>query len=87
MDDKVYLNLWSAVLKQAIKDLLKYRNGFFAERTLSWFEDKSEEVGSFQWICSILNLNPESIKMILIPVTRESNSIPANNSPMEFRAH
>ena len=66
MDHKVYQNLWSAVLKQAIKDVSKYNGEFFVERTLSWFEDESEEVGSFRWICSILNLNPESIKRIVI---------------------
>ena len=87
MDDEVCRNLWSAVLKQAIKDASEYHCGFFAERALSWFEDESKEIGSFQWICSILNLNPESIKRVIYQVTRESNSISANNSPMESCAH
>ena len=87
MNDEVYLNLWSAVLDQAIEDVLKFRGSFLAERTLSWFEDECKEVGSFHWICRILDLNPESVKNSIYQLIRESNSIAANNSPMELQAH
>jgi hypothetical protein len=86
MDD-VYRNLWSAVLKQAIEDVAKYTSGFYSKRSLSWFEDECEELGSFQWICSILDLHPESIKMFIYQVIYERFSTAINNSPIEFRAH
>jgi hypothetical protein len=63
--DETYLDLWYAVLKQAIVDVSKYPVGYYSERALSWVEDECEEVGSFQWICSILNLNPEAIKIFI----------------------
>ena len=85
--DEVYRNLWSAVLKQAIEDVAKYPGGLISERTLSWFENKCEEIGSFQWICNILNLNPESIKMFIYHVISERFSTAINNSLVEFRAH
>ena len=55
--DEAYRNLWIAVLKQAIKDM---------ERSRPWFEDGNKETGSFQWICSVLDLNPRSIKRLII---------------------
>ena len=63
--DETYLDLWYAVLKQAIVDVSKYPVGYYSEKALSWVEDECEEVGSFQWICSILNLNPEPIKIFI----------------------
>jgi len=84
--DEVYRNLWIAVLKQAIEDVAKYTGGFFTKRALSWFEDESEETGSFQWICSVLDLNPESIKILIKPGMSERISTSINNSPIEFHA-
>jgi hypothetical protein len=63
--DEAYRNLWIAVLKQAIKDVEKYHGGFSTENSLSWFDDENEEIGSFQWICKILDLNPGSIKSLV----------------------
>ena len=85
MDD-VYRNLWTAVLKQAIEDVVKYTGGFSTKRALSWFEDENEEIGSFQWICSVLDLNPELIKMVIKPEMSERISTAINNSPIEFHA-
>ena len=81
MNNESYLNLWSAVLNQAIEDIFEFHGSVFAERTLSWFEDECEEVGSFHWICRILNLNPESIRKFIYQMIRE------NNFSMEIRAH
>ena len=55
--DAAYRKLWIAVLKQAIKD---------SKISRSWFEDENEDTGSFQWICSVLDLNPGSIKSLII---------------------
>jgi hypothetical protein len=84
--EKIYQNLWSAVLKQAIEDVAKYPGGAFSETALSWFEDECDEIGSFQWICSILNLHPESIKRFFYPRMSERFSTAINNFPREFRA-
>ena len=72
--DEVCWNLWSAVLQQAIEDVAKYPGGIISEKALSWFENECEEIGSFQWICSTLNLNPESIKMYIYQVISEKFS-------------
>lgn len=85
--DYVYQNLWLSVLKQAIEDVSNDPGGILSENTLLWFEDEFEDIGSFKWICSILRLNPELIKKHVYQVIRESKSIAANNSPMEFHAH
>ena len=61
--DESYRNLWAAVLIQAIEDAENYSAGFHREKALAWFEQKSEEPGSFQWICSALDLDPELIKL------------------------
>jgi len=63
--EMIYHNLWSAVLKQAIEDVTKSPVEAFSERDLSWFEDECDEIGSFQWICCMLNLHPESIKKFI----------------------
>ena len=55
--DEAYRKLWIAVLNRAIKDI---------ERSRSWFEDENEETGSFQWICRVLDLNPGTIKSLVI---------------------
>ena len=53
---EAYRKLWIAVLKQAIKDF---------ERSRSWFENENEEIGSFRWICMVLEFDPRSIKSLL----------------------
>ena len=59
--EEAHIKLWAVVLKQAIKDAQKYYGSFSGDRTQLWFQNETEEVGSFLWICSVLNLDPESI--------------------------
>ena len=66
--DKEYRELWAAVLKQAIEDAQKYIGSFAMEKAHQWFKNESDEVGSFLWICSILDLAPESIKRLGLSV-------------------
>lgn len=82
--DEVYRNLWFAVLKQAIEDVAKYPDEIISESATSWLENECEEIGSFQWVCRILNLNPESIKIFVNQVTCERSSTAINNSLNEF---
>lgn len=59
--DQGYRNLWAAVLKQAVKDAKRNFNNSTSSPGL-WFHSKSHAVGSFLWICSVLNIDPESVK-------------------------
>jgi len=59
--EQKYKNLWSAVLKQAIKDANQNTKYPFNNPRL-WFQSKNHTVGSFLWICNILNIDPESIR-------------------------
>ena len=54
--------LWAAVLKQAIKDI-RCRNDRRRENALSWFNSKNKGTTSFLWICGILGLDPDLIRM------------------------
>lgn len=55
--------LWTAVLKRAVKDV--HDNGttsVISQGTRAWFGSKNQGVGSFLWICSMLDLNPEFVR-------------------------
>jgi hypothetical protein len=60
MDQKLR-NLWAAVLKQAIKDAQQNFNKSLASPGL-WFSSNSHAVGSFLWICGVLNIDPELVR-------------------------
>ena len=59
--DQKYRNLWAAVLKQAIKDARQSVNGSLTGPGL-WFCSNSHAVGSFRWICGVLNIDPVSVR-------------------------
>lgn len=68
-DDGPYRAMWSAVLIQAIKDL---DGKYSTDRTQAKayvFRERGELVGSFDWICTHLDLDPEVIRTIVM--TRE----------------
>lgn len=61
-------NLWTAVLEKAIKDaqfeLAVYKThvtDIFKESALEWFHSEEKGIGSFLWICTILNIEPTSV--------------------------
>jgi hypothetical protein len=59
--DQKYRNLWAAVLKQAIKDTKQSTNNSLSSPGL-WFYSHNHGVGSFLWICGILNIDPDSVR-------------------------
>ena len=72
--------LWTAVLILAIEDALgkvhqipqitqKVR---IIESAQTWFKSKNENVGSFLWICIILDLDPSNIRKYLYPLFPEA---------------
>jgi hypothetical protein len=52
-------NLWAAVLQQAIEDVAK-KNGK-SGTAREWFESSRDGVGSFLWVCGVLDFDPEQI--------------------------
>jgi hypothetical protein len=58
--EKGWRALWRAVLDQAFKDA-EGRVGTYAHRkdAREWFRSNGEDIGSFLWICEVLELDPQ----------------------------
>ena len=52
--------LWAAVLEQAIEDVRREHG--HADRARAWFQSEREGVGSFLWICRMLDIDPGSTR-------------------------
>jgi hypothetical protein len=75
-----YRRLWAAVLEQAVKDARGGRTyHIITEEAQAWFHSKKEGVGSFIWVCRILDLDPSYVreKVDLQPVVRATWRPPA----------
>lgn len=66
-------DLWAAVMHGAVSDLLgqnsttKGRNRHVINTDLArgarrWFDSDDRDIGSFLWICSVLELDPERVR-------------------------
>ena len=53
--------LWAAVLNQAIEEALKCKKKDLKKSALSWLRSKNQGIGSFLWICGVLNIDPTSV--------------------------
>ena len=60
---QTYKRLWSAVLNQAIKDAQE-NHSIYAEDARAWFCSKNQAIGSFIWICMILDLHPDTFRSV-----------------------
>ena len=59
-------NLWGAVMEEAIKSLSSGSLRIRAD-AITWFRNRSNDgVGSFLWVCSILDLDPDNISNKLL---------------------
>ncbi len=62
-----YKKLWFTVLEQAISDAEGHVEGpkdyrkLITERARAWFFRKNQGIGSFLWICLMLDLDPELV--------------------------
>ena len=57
-----YKKLWFAVLQQAIGDALTDTSSDIAKAyAVDFFLDKTNGVGTFNWICDFIDLNPEYV--------------------------
>ena len=71
-------NLWKAVLEQAFKDAQGQVGTYEYRRDARvWFQSDSKDIGSFLWICEVLDLDPE--------VTRASVDHGVNITPPYMR--
>jgi hypothetical protein len=66
--EKACKHLWAAVLDQAIQDALcevPSKEGnveyIFKKKALNWFFSRCEGIGSFLWICNVLDIDPKSV--------------------------
>jgi hypothetical protein len=63
-----YRKLWFAVLEQAIKDSEGYLvssrddNDRIKQEARRWFLSENQGIGTFLWICLMLDLNPEFLR-------------------------
>jgi hypothetical protein len=51
----------SDVCPRGCKRLLLTDNHYHQRTALAWFRSETKVIGSFQWVCSILNLDPEAV--------------------------
>ena len=61
--DQTCKKLWSAVLKQAIKDAQEIYS-IYAGDARAWFCSKNQGTGSFIWICMMLDLDPDEFRSV-----------------------
>jgi hypothetical protein len=60
-------NLWGSVLTQAIEDLTLKKNPskvaiMNRDSAIDWFNSENDGVGSFKWVCIVLDFNKDKIK-------------------------
>lgn len=60
-----YRGLWASVLLQAIRDVDSSER-CDREPALTYINDSSAETGSFLWVCEMLDLDPDRIRMMSI---------------------
>ena len=58
-----YKAVWLAVLQQAIADLVSEAgDSEIPRRTATrWFKSNADHVGSFKWVCNVVNLDTEAV--------------------------
>ena len=73
-----YRSIWLAVLQQAIADLVTENvEEEIASRTARrWFKSDADGVGSFNWVCNVVNLERESVLQRVREKLREHDGAP-----------
>lgn len=64
MIEEACKRLWAAVLAQAVRDALG-GNLYLRKSAWAWLRSENQRVSSFHWICTILGLNPESVRTLV----------------------
>ncbi|MBF0213652.1 MAG: hypothetical protein HQM00_08815 [Magnetococcales bacterium] len=63
LDNENARRLWAAVLERAILDLQERTT---RTEAVAWVSSNRRGVGSFQWICQQLDMDPPSVKQALL---------------------
>jgi len=67
-----YYRLWFAVLERALQDLCE-RNPSIRRDAELWFKSDRRGVGSFLWVCELLDFNPQWLRKRLMPFLEGCN--------------
>jgi hypothetical protein len=70
--DSNYRSLWASVILQAIRDIDTCENSD-RDLALDYILDDREYIGSFTWICDVLNLDSTAIRQRAL--TREGRTM------------
>ena len=65
-DKKNALSLWTAVLMQAAAD---YHDHGFRVTATHWFYSERTDIGSFQWVCTLLGRDPTKLRNDIVGLT------------------
>jgi hypothetical protein len=58
--------LWTEVIAQSIRDLDSRGSSRYAAREAEdWFSSDSQVIGSFDWVCWLMNIEPSFIRAAL----------------------
>ena len=83
-------HLWTAVLRQAVCDLLGIDTGAHRSYRMTlqyfarlWFESTNPEPGSFEWICDQLELDASWLRRRLLEMAGRNSAISLNTCLVE----
>ncbi len=74
-DESKERNLWASVLEKAIEDLnvteTKHEMNnnyeqFWQRKAAAWFRSSVKDIGSFLWICMILDLDSDVVRSLVL---------------------
>ncbi len=66
--ERSMVNLAMGIMTQAIRDLISPQKKLdkdwqtWQEDAQAWFDSEENHTGSFQWVCEVLDINPERLR-------------------------
>ncbi|MBF0614335.1 MAG: hypothetical protein G8237_01085 [Magnetococcales bacterium] len=90
LDNENARRLWAAVLERAILDLQERTT---RAEAVAWISSNRRSVGSFQWICQQLDMDPASVKHALLgqhvmtPMMTQTATVGKKSQPVLGTAH
>ncbi len=58
-------DLWTEVIALSLRDLTHPKNPYAAREAQDWFSSDSQEIGSFDWVCHLIDIEPSFIREAL----------------------
>jgi hypothetical protein len=59
------VDLWTEVIALSLRDLTHPKNPYAAREAQTCFSSNSQEIGSFAWVCELIDLDPSLIREAL----------------------